>query len=318
MPSAPVEEAPAATAPEAPAVPEAVSDATGAYERYEFPQPGQETAPPEAAPPDRAAAEPEPEAKAPEPDTPKALTPEEVARLEKDPAMQQRIRQLANNLHGNALQRERERLRAEVQREIRETEAKWVKADAAYQLLVTEGEEAFMDRFGVEDEAAVARWKADYIEGRRNRNAETQAAPDTEAVVLEVRQAFNEQAIGEFRQIAQASLPFWEELPEDARGKLSSLTFDPDGNWLEDAFKAIADGFRQRDERIAREHKSALDEARKAGANQAMAEIEEDSPVITGATGPAKSWKQVEDDYSKGLISREEFNAERKARRIDY
>lgn len=320
---APVESAPAATE-QSPAPEPVFRDATQGYARQEF---GwgetQETPAPEPKPdaspaPEQQSTPPAQDASQEQPSADE-LPDDVIDRVLKDERARERIDRLAANRFGNRLQREREQWRREYEREKAAADEQWSKADAAFTYLEAEGDEAFMDRFGVKSVAEVARWRADYLQERENRQQASvqQQAPDQDALVAELSGQFNDMAIKEV-QAAVSGLPFYSDLSDEVRTKLSALKYDPEGNWFGDAIQALTEGLAKRDERIAREHKAALDQARKAGANEADAAREEAAPVIVGATGAARTWKEIERAYAFNEIGREEYLAEKKARRIDY
>lgn len=245
------------------------------------------------------------------------LPDEELEKIVRNPKVQARIDQLANNLTGNKLQRERERLRAELQKEIQEEQARWERLDEAYQFLVAEGREKFMDRFGV-DEADAAKWEADYLRERRRGPDAASAPVDRSQIENEVTMALAQGAIEEFRRGVEA-LPFYGDLPDDSKKALAALKFDPATNWFADGLNALAAGLKARDDKIEREHKKALDEARQAGANNAHAEREESAPIVVGGSpSEFSNFKDVEIAYSTGQISRERFHEEKKRFRVDH
>jgi len=323
-PVAPQSDAPSPSAP-----PEAAADTSvttierGGVTTHEFRNP--DAAPREAAPepaktesegkaPDVSVATPKPEGDGTEADD---LTPEELKRFEKSKAAQARIEQLAANRSGNLLQREREKLRAEVLAEHQKEQEAWRIADEGYQLLTTRGREAFMAEFRMSERDA-AQWEANYLAARETRGQDQGTARQAdETFALD----FNNGAITEFKAAASQLLPFYGELPDETRAKLDGLKFDPNGNWLGEAFEALAKGVAARDARIDREHKAALDEARAAGANRANAEREESAPVIVDSRPndlAAMSRTEIYEGYASGKIDRATYHAELRRRGIDY
>jgi len=246
------------------------------------------------------------------------ISDDELKRLEKSAKLQARIEQLANNKAGNLAQRDRERIRAEERQRFQEESAAWEKADEGYQLLVSKGRDSFKERYGMTEPQAAA-WEANYLAEREKRDA----APQVQATQSDeqIRSDFNSGAIAEFQAGIKTLLPFYGDLPEETRKTIESARFDPEGNWLADSLEALAAGVAARDERVAREHKAALAEARTAGANSALADREEASPVIIDPKPnnlAAMSNAELNMAYAENVIDRTTYNAEKRRRGIDY
>lgn len=306
--------------PEAPAitpesVPAGVGDATGGYESFEFDYP-------EATPaPDgkRADATPAPAAHLQEPDD---LPDEELDRVLKHPKGQTRLDQLVNNRYGNQLQQARQeaqRAREQAVREFQQEQQKRAEAATFYQKLSND-DAFFDDQVAKYGRPAVLHWMGDYETAIEAENQGTPAA-DIERIQRDYGTAFNAQAIDEFRTIAKATLPFYGDLPDDTRAVFEKLAYDPAGNWLADAMTALASGVQKHIDGLERRHKEALDQARQAGKNEAIASREEASPVVvapSSGTGGHSTWKEAERAYAEGRIDRSEFLREKARFRVTY
>jgi len=311
-----------ADAPEAPPSDAALfNDPSQAYGRLTFssekdepegetatPDAGEEPAP-EASPPSPAA-----ESTAPPDDD---LTPEELARFERSSKAQERITQLANNVAGNKLQTERERIRREVEAELQDRDTKFEKASEYHNSLVDD-EEFFKTEVGKHGRVAVMRWMADFEESAAARGKPGAAAPpvDMEAIRSEYAQEWNTQGAQVFADTLK-SQPFYSELPQALRTKFEKGESDPNAaHWVADWM----DGLGKWVTSLKTEHAKALHEARTAGKNEAQAEHEDTGPVVTSPTGPATDPAEIERRYGQGdpSISREDFKKALKAQGKDY
>lgn len=327
-------ESPAEAVPEtAPveAAPEGLSafqDATTAYEAYSFPA-SEETAPEgEAAPPevpevpDSEAPETEPSkgegdqpAEGEPPAEPDDLPDEEIERILRHQKGQERIERLVQNRYGNELQKARAEAERKAREAVEKEQQQWAAADDYYQKLTAD--DAFYDaqvaRLG---ESKVLRWMADYKDSAAERaEARSGQNVDVEALKAEVQAefqtAFNTAAVGEFKETAKRSLPFYGDLPDEIRSQIDGLRFDPNENWLADGFEALGKGVTKYIERLNREHSEALAEARRAGANEAIAAREQGRPVVVDPNpGEYRTWEEVELAYAEGRIPRAEFRAQ--------
>jgi hypothetical protein len=307
---APVQEAPAP--PQQEATPPArqdgapdgfVRDATGAYERYILTsdQPAEETK----------EAEPEPEAKAEE-------QPDELDRLLSDPKVKKKLDDMVNGRLGSRLEQERKRIQEQLEREIRQKEQQWSEASQYYQRLLEDVD--FADeqerQFGRQ---AIEEFKRNYELAYQARVA--QADPVIRnAVAAEVVNEFNNAAISEFKEVVQ-SLPVWDNLPADVKETIASLQATPEGGWFNEGMKALGVGIAKMLERINDEHRRALEEAREAGMNEAVARREQVRPiVVNGKIETADDAQRVIYEYGLGIGSwtREDFNRARKMLRQDF
>lgn len=320
---------PDVTAPEegAPTDLSAFRDATTAYASYTFPAEDQETVAEEAAPsrdgegPDNdearaeeAEAEPAAEEAAPPEDQKQEadgddLPDEEVERILRHPKGQERLNRLLQNKYGNELQRQRAEIERQVREAIRREDEQWREAESYYHRLQTD--DAFFDaQVAKHGKPAVSRWIADYETAQEARNARAGGREqfDADSFRAEFATAFNNAAVEQFREIAARSLPFYGDLPDETRKRLESLRYEPDGNWLADGFRALAEGVEKHIAKLERQHAEALAEARKAGRYEAIAEREESQPVVVESEpGEFRTWREVEFAYAEGRMSREEF-----------
>lgn len=319
-PDAPVGE-PAPSAPVGEAAPDTVrTSERGGVIRHEFLQ--TDTAAKTETPAPEQKTEPKADAEAPKGDTtppaePAALSDDEFKRIEKDPRFTARVEQLANNRVGNVVQRERDKIRSETLEQYRKEQAAWQAADEAYQLLSSRGRDAFMREYNQTERQAVE-WEANYLREREQRDAAP--APNSQAIET-IRADFNTGAVSEMKAAMTTLLPFYGELPEETRKVIDGLAFNPEGNWLEDAFTALVKGIAARDDKVKRDHEAALREARTAGANSALAAREEGSPVIVEAKPndmAAMSNHELNAAFNRGDLTREQFNAENRRRGIDW
>ena len=310
-----------APAEAAPAVPDAPS-APAVYESFEFPYPEEKPPavaeapkPEEAAkPPDEAPAAP-PEAAAPDPDD---LSDDELERVLKHPKGQARVDQLVNNKYGNALQQ----ARAEAQQARERVEAeRAVAAEAeAYYKKLSDDDAFFDEQIARHTRPKVLRWMADYEEHTASKaNAASPSAVDLQAVKDELTQGWNTAAISEFQAVAKAVLPFYGDLPNETRATIESAKFDPAGNWLVDSMTALATGVQKHIERMERAHKDAIEEARQAGKNEAIAAREQSSPVLVNGQ-PGSDPYEIMRRFGRNDpdVTRDQFNAARKAAGLDY
>jgi hypothetical protein len=290
-----------------------IRDANDEYESRTFggepeePE-GETEAKPEATP------TPSPEATSDE------LTPDELARFERSSAGQARIKQLADNVLGNRLQTEKQRWEREFGQQQQQRDTQFDEAGAYYTKLV-EDEEFFAGQVTQQGRPKVLRWMADYQEASDARadmkaGKSAQPAVDVENLKAELIQGFNVEGARAFAQVLQGQ-SFYSELPERARKKIEAGESDPAaGHWVADWVgelgRFVAD--------LKKENAKSLDEARKAGRNEAIADHQEAGPVVTPSATPGRDPREVERLYSLGdsSVSRTEFRAALKALGKDY
>lgn len=138
----------------------------------------------------------------------------------------------------------------------------------------------------VEYSPAVQQWKANLLAWRDRFDAKSKLKPrpaeaatpvDRNAVWAEWSNAGAEEA----KAIIKASTEHWDQLPAENRKALESLAFSEGGNWLEDALKNYSAGTKAfYDKRM----KEAVEAAREAGRNEALADRKDDSPVMVSST----------------------------------
>jgi hypothetical protein len=280
-----------------------VRDATGAYERYILTsdQPAEEKKEAEPVP----AAEAEPQ-------------PDELDRILSDPKVKKKLDDMVNGRLGSRLEQERKRIQEQLEREIRQKEQQWSEASQYYQRLLEDVD--FADeqerQFGRQ---AIEEFKRNYELAYQARVA--QADPVIRnAVAAEVVNEFNNAAISEFKEVVQ-SLPVWDNLPADVKETIASLQVTPEGGWFNEGMKALGVGIAKMLERINDEHRRALEEAREAGMNEAVARREQVRPiVVNGKIETADDAQRVIYEYGLGIGSwtREDFNRARKMLRQDF
>lgn len=321
--------APAAPAAEAAPAPSVVRDATQAYARYDFPRHEPAAAPAETPTADADSGSSSTDADLTD-DALDALWEKHQDRLEKRPAVQDRLARLLENKDGNRRQIDRAAIEREIREKVAQEEAAWAEAadlyyDIKHDPAIRAEKVAELSAQGQNGEALLRMWEADFELKRDAREAQRRAPKgsdpvDVEAVRSEYRESFNTQAVGEFQQAAKVLLPFYGELPEDARKTIETLKYDPEGNWLEDGLTALAKGFQKHIETLNQRHARELNEARTAGRNEAAAEDERTGPVIIEGQDTAlfTTGRELDRAYAAGSISRERYHAEKKRLGINY
>ena len=298
--------------PETVTAPVADIEVTEGHQRWDFPSsdaPQEIAAPAPSAAPEAEAA-PVPEAKAEEPQTPPDPDEAEIERILKHPSAQARIDQLTNNRFGNRLQQERAAAEQATRAKLQEEQAKWEEATKTYTRLQSDDAyyAAMVEQNG---EAEVLSFRANYQRAAQSRSAAaTQPQFDASAYAQQFTKAFNEGAIGEFRDVVKQAIPFYGDLPEDVRTRVERAAYDPNGNWLADAMTALGKGVAAHIDSLQTKHAAALREAVEAGKNEAIASREEATPItIAGDVGDFKSWSEIELAYAEGRMPRADFQA---------
>ncbi|MEY4763056.1 MAG: hypothetical protein RLZZ200_2912, partial [Pseudomonadota bacterium] len=247
------------------------------------------------------------------------LTDDEIERVLKHERAKGRIEEVVNGRLGNRLQQERARIAESVRQEIAAEAEQWKAADDHYHGLQAKAEEdpAFKDWLLFSDEAdAVAHraWLNDYTNRSKFRNAKPATEGDVSGTFV---QRFNEGAAQALREIIAGSLPIYGDLPKESRDAIEAI--DPSKeNWLEDALKALSSGLDKHIEKLNAAHKAALDEAVRAGRNDAIADREERSPVAQTTGDRAMTWAEAQIAYADGRIDRAEFSRVKTLHRINY
>ena len=308
--------APATAAEEAaPAVEQTISES--GYQKIEFAHRDTPAAvadaPVQKAPPVQAT----PPVDGSQPEAPEEMSDEELEKVLRNPKAQARVDQLVNNRYGNKLQQERERARREAIEQQAVDSKTRADADAYYKKL-SEDDDFFDARVAEHGRPKVLRWMADYeetVEALAKASPDRGPSIDVEQVRAEYGTAFNHTAINEFKDIAKATIPFWGDLPDDTRAHIEALAYDPDdrrpGGWLADALSALASGVAKHIDGIEKRHNAALENARQAGKNEAIASVDDRGPVVVmGSNGSpldSLSWSEIEEKYAFGELNRDQF-----------
>lgn len=302
---------PTAEAPPAPVEPasqaESQPEAISGPQRWEFPhrdEPDEQAEAParEAAPADTA---PTPEAPSDEDAEFRRFVERFKDRIEKDPVFDERVNQLANNRVGNKLQQERAQWESQRQAERKEQE-EWRTASEQFTKLQDDPSYR-VEMIREHGERAVREFEDNYRTAAREREAEPQIA----AYRTQFTQSFNDAALAEFKATAAATIPM-DEMPEEVRGAIEKLAYDPNGNWLVDGFEALAKGFKAALEKRDRDHARALSEAREAGKNEAFAEREEARPLNVEGAQAGSSDEDILRRYADpndNSVTREQYRA---------
>ena len=143
---------------------------------------------------------------------------------------------------------------------------------------------------------AYDRWKANLKEWRKAYEDKTKirpraadAAPPVDEVAILAK--WSSDGAEEAKHIIKSVTPFYANLPAENRKAIESLTFSPDRNWLEDALTNYVKGTEVHFEKRMKE---AVEAAREAGRNEALAEREVDTPVqVSSAPKSSRSARQV-------------------------
>ena len=300
--------APEATASQDAPAPSVISDASQAYERWDFQAASEETAEAKATEPSKDAPPQEPTAATPakDPEPPgDGLSDEEIERILADEKVKQRIDRLADNKVGNRLQAARE----EERRRIAEESKQWDTATDYFNRLVDD-EDFYAAQVAEFGEGRIGGFKDAYKASAQERaGGDVAPAVDADAIRRDFAKAFNDAAVGEFQTIVKGSLPFYGDLPEDVRKTIESAAYDPNGNWLHASLTAIGTGVTKHIEGLERKHAQALREAMTAGTNDAIAAREESAPVVVnGQQGQSfGSWAEIESAYANGSITRAQW-----------
>lgn len=310
-------DAPAPEATDAPAPQEATPQQLPAYRRWDFP--AEDPDAPAPAPETTAAApeakEETPPEEPPAPEPPAAESPaddfddETWERIKKSP----RIERLVENRYGNKLADAQQRARDEAARQLREEDKRWQDATALYNKL-SEDEDAFNAAVEQNGSPAVRRFMADYEEAAqvRQQTAGPQAAAIERAKAEFAQgytQQFNTDALGEVKRGLAATIPFYAELPESSRKAIEDAAFNPEGNWMADVLSALGKGLKDREDRIEREHKAALEQATEAGRNEQRAASEERGPVLVKAGDGMDfpNFRAAENAYNSGRLTYDQW-----------
>lgn len=307
-----VEEAPIAqeSAPEA-SIP--VGDATTGYESVtvEYGEAAESEAAPSEEPVAEAPNDEQPEENAPEPDEESkpdddVFTMADIEAGRVSPRFKARIDQLVRNRQGNLIQQARE----EAIREIREQDRAWRESSEFYDRL--SNDQTFRnEQIEKHGRSKVFRFIADYEEERSRRES---SAPAPAVDSAKFAQEFNSAAISEFQAAVKQLVPFYDKLSPDVQQAIDSAQYDPQGNWFADSLGALANGVNKYIERLERDHKSALEEAREAGRNEARANRDASGPVqVAGKTEGFSSFREVEMAYAEGRIDRQTFRRQANA-----
>lgn len=292
-------------------VPEAsipVGDATTGYEAVtvEYGEAAESEAAPSEEPVAEAPNDEQPEESAPEPDE-ESKPDEDVfswADIEAgkvSPRVKARIDQLVRNRQGNLIQEARE----QAIREQREQDRAWQETSEFYDRL--SNDQAFRnEQIEKHGRPQVLRFIADYESEKQRRES---SAPTPAVDTAKFAQEFNSAAISEFQAAVKQLVPFYDKLSPDVQKAIESANYDPQGNWFADSLGALADGVNKYVERLERDHKSALEEAREAGRNEARANREAGAPVqVTTKSDGFTSFREVEAAYAEGRIGRTDFH----------
>lgn len=138
-------------------------------------------------------------------------------------------------------------------------------------------------------QANLLAWREQYEEKTKVRPRPADAAPPVDEVAILAK--WSSDGAEEAKHIIKSVTPFYANLPAENRKAIESLTFSPDRNWLEDALTNYVKGTEVHFEKRMKE---AVEAAREAGRNEALAEREVDTPVmVSSAPKSSRSARQV-------------------------
>lgn len=147
-----------------------------------------------------------------------------------------------------------------------------------------------------EHNAEYLQWKANLFRWRETYEgkAKIRPAPADQAPQADVTAALTKwstDAIEEAKHLIKATSPHYDSIPAEQRKAIESIAFSADRNWLEDALTNYVKGTSAHYEKRMRD---AVDAAREAGRNEALAERATDTPVmVNSAPRSGRTARQV-------------------------
>lgn len=303
---------PAPAAPAAPATPSpapAPAFAPGAT-NYEWspPEPEEGEQKPAAQPPKPAEAQPPAQ---PSPPPPAAEQPPTDAEIDaawerirrqqgtdddwkivytKDEKLREQVDRRANSRLANLQQQQRETAESESARVARERKAaedrQWTEAEAYYWTLRAKP----ADQHTEEEKKWLPQFES--LAGRRmsERAGETAAAITRQKVENELVDQWNKDAAVAAGSMLKTALPFWDDIPGEARHAMEQGTQLGDKEpWLQEYLGAVTKGMNTYINRVRAE-------AREAGRNEAIAGAPVQSPVVPPTNGATSGLNLSDDD----------------------
>lgn len=223
-----------------------------------------------------------------------ALTEEQIETLVKDNTkVRARIDRLADNVAGNKIQANLKDQRAK--------DSQFEQNGRLFNRLQDDSE--YREQLVTERGArAVTQFEATHLAEIDDRKQQAGVTPEMQQTAMDQAATnLDERAIPVVQMFA-TNLPFYADLPQETRTAFDKLNA-ADGEWLENAFKALGAGVQKYVEGLTRGAKSAADEAREAGANDVRAERTEGGAikVQTNAAKSRADHQQVINDYGNNV-----------------
>lgn len=152
-----------------------------------------------------------------------------------------------------------------------------------------------------ESNAEYLQWKANLLRWRETyeSKAKIRPTPASQTPQVDVTAALTKwstDAIEEAKHLIKATSPHYDQLPAEQRKAIESIAFSADRNWLEDALTNYVKGTNAHYEKRM---KDAVDAAREAGRNEALAERATDQPVmVNSAPHSGRTARQVLQEHA--------------------
>lgn len=260
-------------------------------------------APPESEPPPQASDAP---AETPQEESQPALdfaafenlTPAQIREaLKKNPAF---LRAYDGEIGSRLQQKEREIREAAKTEALAEFNAEGERLAAAWEQYVEieSWRDSDPERYQneAENNAEYDRWKANLKEWRKTYEGKSKLRPTPadqtpQVDVTAALTKWSTDAIEEAKHLIKATSPHYDSIPAEQRKAIESIAFSADRNWLEDALTNYVKGTNAHYEKRM---KDAVDAAREAGRNEALADRATDQPVmVNSAPRSGRTARQV-------------------------